>query len=255
MKVQVVLALLLFILMAAVGGKKGIKSFMALFMNGAIIAVSVVLISWHVSMLLIMILNFLSILLVNLFFINQQNVKTVCAFLATLLTLTVMSGFIYFLVKYAMIQGFGEEEQDAISGLTLKVGLNFTQVSMYVIVVSSIGAIVDVAMSISSALYETFRLRPEAGVTDLVRSGLKIGRDILATTTNTLYFALIGGYLTLMIWFKTLSYSIGEVINAKVFAAELVSILSGATGVVLVIPVTAMLSAYILVRHQNKRAG
>lgn len=253
MKVSTLLALVLFLLMAVIGKKKGFKSFAALFFNYMVIAVSIILIAWHVNVAFLIVVNFVSILLINLFFINQRNVKTVCALIATSLTLLIMIGLIYFIVKYAMIEGFGEEEQDAISGFTLNVGISFMKVSIYVIAISSISAIIDVSLSVASALYELYQLNPQVKVKHLLNSGLKIGRDILGTTTNTLYFSLIGGYLTLMIWFKTLSYSFAEILNSKVFAAEILSILSGAIGVVLVIPATAILSSYILVNYRSKK--
>ena len=80
----------------------------------------------------------------------------------------------------------------------------------------------------------------------LFKSGMNVGKDILGTTTNTLYFAFIGGYLALIVWFKDLSYSLGEVINSKVFSSEIISIFCIGTGAILIIPITAWLTAFTL---------
>ncbi|MCI1882486.1 MAG: YibE/F family protein [Sporolactobacillus sp.] len=252
MTVSILLTAVLFLLMASIGRKKGIKSFFALFLNLVLIAVTILLICWQFDVAVLIVVNLLLILLINLFFINGENLKTVCAFLATSLTLIILVAIIIPAVKYGMIQGFGEEQQDTISGYTLSVGINFQKVAVYILAIASIGAIIDVAMSVSSAMYEMIRLNPRLSAGQLRHSGMKIGRDILGTTTNTLYFAFIGGYLTLMIWFKMLHYGFGAVLNAKVFASEVLSILSGAIGVVIVIPVTASLGAWLLLRKQKQ---
>ncbi|MFX3616282.1 MAG: YibE/F family protein [Sporolactobacillus sp.] len=253
MKISTLLVLLLFCLMAIIGKKKGIKSFVALFCNYFMIAVSVVLISWHVNVPFLIGLNVLGILSINLFFINQLNVKTVSAFFATLVTLIISAGFIDLIVKYAMIQGFGEEQQDTISGFTLNIGINFAAVSVFVVAISSIGAMIDASMSISSSMYQVLEMNPDLGSQKLLNAGMKIGRDIIGTTTNTLYFALIGGYLTLMIWFKTLNYSFENIINSKIFAGEILTLLVGAASVVLVIPITALLSSYLFIGYRQRQ--
>lgn len=81
---------------------------------------------------------------------------------------------------------------------------------------------------------------------------MTVGKDILGTTTNTLFFAFIGGYLALIIWFKDLGYSLGEVLNSKVFASEAISIFYTGTGAILIIPITAWLSAYSMVKYKDK---
>ncbi len=58
---------------------------------------------------------------------------------------------------------------------------------------------------------EIFHHNPLISRKDLFTSGLSIGRDILGTNTNTLFFAFFGGYLALLIWFKDLSYTVGEI--------------------------------------------
>jgi len=85
----------------------------------------------------------------------------------------------------------------------------------------------------------------------LYKAGLSIGKDILGTSTNTLFFAFFGGYLALLIWFKDLSYTLGEIVNSKIFGAEMITILSAGTGVTLVIPITAWITAYFLVKDKT----
>ena len=108
-----------------------------------------------------------------------------------------------------MIQGFGEEEIEELSMFSLYIGVDFVKIGASVIIMSTIGAITDTAIAISSPMREIFHHNPSISRKDLFTSGLSIGKDILGTSTNTLFFAFFGGYLALLIWFKDLSYSIG----------------------------------------------
>src|SRR5699024_7256385 len=106
--------------------------------------------------------------------------------------------------------GFGEEEIDEISIFSLYLGIDFVKVGAAVIIMSTIGAITDVAISITSPMREVFRHHPDISQKELFFSGLNVGRDILGSNTNTLFFAFIGGYMGLLLWFKDLSYSFGR---------------------------------------------
>src|SRR5699024_11907406 len=89
-----------------------------------------------------------------LFYINQVNSKTITAFIASLITIIILISFIYMMTKKAMIQGFGEEEIDEISIFSLYLGIDFVKVGAAVIIMSTIGAITDVAISITSPMRE-----------------------------------------------------------------------------------------------------
>ncbi|MCM3187026.1 YibE/F-like protein [Bacillus sp. BK006] len=131
-------------------------------------------------------------------------------------------------------------------------GIDFAKIAICTIIMGSIGAIIDISLSISSSMNELFTHNRFITKKSLFQSGLKIGRDILGTTTNTLYFAFVGGYLTLILWFKRLSYSLGDIVNSKTFCAEVISILSGGIGIAIIIPITSWLSASILVHRRKK---
>jgi uncharacterized membrane protein len=87
---------------------------------------------------------------------------------------------------------------------------------------------------------------------DLFTFGLSIGRDILGTNTNTLFFAFFGGYLAMLIWFKDLSYSLGTIVNSKIFSGEMINILCAGIGVALIIPITSWITAFFLDREKKK---
>lgn len=248
------LSIILFMLMIGIGGKKGARSFISLFLNFLVVLLTVwIMTDPHANPIILTIIACTIVSSINLFYINQVNSKTITAFIASLITIIILISFIYMMTKKAMIQGFGEEEIDEISIFSLYLGVDFVKVGAAVIIMSTIGAITDVAISITSPMREVFRHHPHISQKELFLSGLNVGRDILGSNTNTLFFAFIGGYMGLLLWFKDLSYSFGRIANSKVFTAEMLTIFCAGIGIALIVPVAAWINAFFLVKRREKR--
>lgn len=255
MNVLVWLAAILFILMILIGGKKGARSFISLFLNFVVLLFAILFMTDpHYDPIILTLIACTVISCINLFYINEVNSKTITAFIATIITIVILLLFIDIVTRNAMIQGFSEEEIEELSIFSLYIGVDFVKLGTSVIIMSTIGAITDVAISITSPMREIFNHNPLISRKDLFTSGLSIGKDILGTNTNTLFFAFFGGYMALLIWFKDLSYSVGKIVNSKVFSAEMISIFCAGIGIALIIPITSWINAYFLVktRENNK---
>lgn len=253
MNVLVLLAAVLLILMTLIGGKKGSRSFFALFLNFGVLLFTILFMTFlNANPIILTLISSIVISCINLFYINEVNSKTKTAFISTMITVVILLFFIFIVTEYAMIQGFGEEEIEELSIFSLYIGVDFVKIGASVIIMSTIGAITDTAMAISSPMREIFIHNPFITRKDLFTSGLSIGKDILGTSTNTLFFAFFGAYLALLIWFKDLSYSVGEIVNSKIFSAEMITIFCAGIGVALVIPVTSLITAYFLVNTREK---
>lgn len=236
--------------------KKGARSFISLFLNFGVILVSVFfMMDPNADPIIITLIACTVISCINLFYINEVNSKTVTAFISTLITVTILLFFIYIVTKKAMIQGFGEEEMDEISVIfSLYPGLDFVKISAAVIIMSTIGAVTDIAISITSPMQEIFNQHPSIKKKELFTSGLSIGKDILGSNTNTLFFAFIGGYMALLIWYKDLSYSFGDIVNSKIFSAEMITIFCAGIGIALVIPIASLINAHYLIKIRDKKS-
>ena len=119
------------------------------------------------------------------------------------------------------------------------------------IVVGALGAMMDVCMAISSSVVEVKKANPNISVKDAIRSGLNVGRDIIGTMTNTLIFAYIGADMTLMVLPGLNFPEIGRVnpffrlLNKEGPAVEVVQALVGTIGLVLAIPITALIAGLL----------
>ncbi|WGD67338.1 YibE/F family protein [Bacillus velezensis] len=253
MNVIVILAAILFLLMVIIGGKKGARSFIALFLNFGVLFLTIIFMTDpHINPIVLTLLSSSVICSITLFYINGGNVKTVTAFISAMLTIALLLFFIMSVTKHTSIQGFGEEELGDIGIFTLFVGVDFVKVTAAMIIMGTIGAITDVAISITSPMREIYSHNPSMSRKELYTFGLSIGRDILGTNTNTLFFAFFGSYLALIIWFKDLSYSAEKIVNSKVFSAEAVTILCAGIGIGIIIPVTSWITACFLAKPNKQ---
>ncbi|MEN1967783.1 YibE/F family protein [Lentibacillus sp. N15] len=252
MNTLVWLAAILFLLMILVGGKKGARSFIALFLNFGVLLITILIMTIpNVNPIILTLIACTLISSISLFYINEVNITTKTAFISTMITIVILLLFIVIVTKKAMFQGFSEEQTEEISVFSLYIGVDFVKVGASVIIMSTIGAITEVAISVASLMREVCNHNPLISRKDLFTSGLRVGRDILGTDTNTLFFAFFGSYLGLLIWFKDLSYSVGEIANSKVFTAEMINILCAGIGLALIIPITAGITAYSLVKTKE----
>lgn len=252
MNVLIILAIMLGMSMVMIGGKKGAMSFLSLFINFFVLLFTVFMMAnTDNDPIIWVIIACVIISCVNLFFINGVNRTTIAAFLSTIITILVLLFFILIMTNLTMINGFGEEELDELSMFSLFIGINFVELAAAVIIISTIGAITDISISITSPMREIQFHNPEISWRELVHAGFDIGRDLLGTSTNTLFFAFFGSYLSLLIWYKDLSYSLGDILNSKVFAAEMITILCAGIGIALVIPIASWITAYLLTRKSN----
>ena len=119
------------------------------------------------------------------------------------------------------------------------------------IIIASLGAVMDVAMSLSSAISELRTVNPDLRVRDLWRSGMRIGRDMVGTMTNTLILAFVGSSLITVIrlWAQGPSYRL--LMSSRYLAVELTSALSSSVGVILAVPLTALIGSILFGREKQ----
>ena len=113
------------------------------------------------------------------------------------------------------------------------------------IIISSLGAVMDVAMSLSSAISELKTVNGGLGVRELWKSGMHIGRDMVGTMSNTLILAFVGSSLVLVIRLWSQGSGYRSLMASKYLSVELISALSSSIGVILAVPLTALIGAVL----------
>lgn len=131
--------------------------------------------------------------------------------------------------------------------------LNLTQIFMMSIFVGASGAIMDIAVDITSAVNEVVQKRPDIGWREAVLSGINVGRAAMGTMTTTLLLAYSGGYIALLMVFMAQGTPIYNILNYKDVAAEILHTIVGSLGLVAVAPFTALMSGALLAKGTREK--
>lgn len=129
--------------------------------------------------------------------------------------------------------------------------LNLTQIFMASIFIGASGAIMDIAVDITSAVNEVVEKKPDISVKEAIMSGIHVGRAAMGTMTTTLLLAYSGGYLALLMVFMAQGTPIYNILNYKYVSAEILHTIVGSFGLVAVAPFTALMSGCLLVRKRK----
>lgn len=130
--------------------------------------------------------------------------------------------------------------------------LNLTRIFMSGIFIGASGAMMDLAVDITSAVNEVIQKKPEIGWREAARSGMNVGRAAMGTMTTTLLLAYSGGYIALLMTFMAQGTPIDHIFNYKYVSAEILDTVVGSFGLVTVAPFTALTSALLLTGRSRK---
>ncbi len=198
------------------------------------------------SPVLVAIVGASAIAYVALYVAHGFTPLTTVALLGTLAALALTAGLSAVVTAAAEFSGFASEET---LFLTLVPGqtIDVTGLILAGAVLGALGAIDDVTVTQASAVWELRATNPALSRLALFRSGIRIGRDHIASTVNTLALAYAGAALPLLLLFTLADQSLGQVVNSEVVAIEVVRTLVGSIGLVAAVPVTTWLASVIAV--------
>lgn len=129
--------------------------------------------------------------------------------------------------------------------------LNLTQIFMASIFIGASGAIMDLSVDITSAVYEVVEKKPGLSRLEAIRSGMNVGRAAMGTMTTTLLLAYSGGYVALLMVFMAQGTPLSNILNYKYVAAELLHTVVGSFGLVTVAPFSALCAGVFLTSYHG----
>ena len=173
--------------------------------------------------------------------------KTVCACIGTLAGIGLATLFGMAAQALLRMDGYRQEYAEALLQLrqTGEHMIGITGLVTAGVIISALGAVMDVAMSISSAVQELKRVNRHLTSRELLRSGMNIGRDMVGTMTNTLILAILGSGLTLIVYIYSLGLQPWQLLSSAYMSLEAISAIASSAGVMLAVPVTAAVCAAV----------
>lgn len=143
------------------------------------------------------------------------------------------------------LSGFKSSDAENLLVAAQNTGLNISTVLFAATMIASLGAVMDVAVSLLSALWEVRLADPDITGRGLWRAGLRMGRDMIGTMSNTLIFAFAGGSLTTLLVLMTYGTDPVQLLHSDYIALELAHGLCGTCAVILTVPLASLVSAAV----------
>jgi uncharacterized membrane protein len=184
------------------------------------------------------------IMFLALYLAHGVNAATTTAVLGTLASLFLTGALAVLFVNLSIFTGASSEE--AVFLQISQQQVNVQGLLLAGIIIGTLGVLDDVTITQASVVWELQKANPEYGIRNVYRSAIRIGRDHIASTVNTLVLAYAGASLPLLILFSVSDRSFGQVLNTETVAEEIVRTLVGSIGLVASVPITTGLAALVV---------
>ena len=246
------LGLLFAVVVVAIGRWRGLAALVGLGLSFALLVSFVLpsILHGH-DALLVSIVGSSAIMFLLMYLAHGVNDKTTVALLGTLASLVLTGVLAAIFVKATAIAQVITEETAYLQISASQVDLR--GVLLGSIIIGSLGVLNDVTVTQASAVWALRTANPAWTAVDLYRTAMRIGRDHIASTVDTLVLAYAGAAMPLLLLFTLASRPIADVITGGLVAQEVVRTLVGGIGLVASVPLTTGLAALIAARHPVPR--
>ena len=238
-----------FTLIIIFAGLKGIGSIIGMITSFIILIGFIVpqILNGH-NPLFITILGSALILIITIFLAHGVSKKTSVALTSTVIALTITGILAYMIVKMMNLTGLGNEDN-----YMLQIGnvdINAQGLLLSGIIIGTLGVLDDVTTTQSAAIFEFLKINKKLTITDLFMKGYNVGKDHIASLVNTLILAYAGASLALFVIFVLNPNNIPAwvMLNDEMIIEEIVRAIVGSIGLILAVPITTIIAAYIAKR-------
>jgi len=240
-------ALLFSAIIVLIGGKRGFMALVGLIFTLACLWFLLVpLMLQGIPPLLVTICIIALCATISLIALGGFTRKTLCAILGCVGGVIIAGLCAQIVSTISPINGFSTAEAEGLVLLGKDSGMEIKGLLICGILIASLGAVMDVAMAISSAVDELRTVNKSLTAKQLFRSGMNIGRDAMGTMINTLILAFVGSSLNSLLMFQIYDYPLIQIMNSDLMVIEMLQGLSGTMGIVLTVPLIAAVSAKIM---------
>ncbi len=233
--------------LVVIGGVKGLRGALGLvFTFICVILIEIPLLYRGYSPYLVTVVICVVTTLVTMTFIGGATRKTICATLGTTAGVVIASIAARLFGAATGLSGWNVSNIESLLDLWYTGNIQVGELLFSGLLISSLGAVMDVAMSVTSSMQEVLSQRPEITRKELFRSGLRVGRDMMGTDSNTLILAFAGTSISTLLLDYAYNLPYRQIINSNIIGLDIMQGLSGSFGVVLAVPVTVLIASFLL---------
>jgi uncharacterized membrane protein len=187
----------------------------------------------------------------TLYLAHGVSDRTTVALLGTLGSLALTAALAVGFADAAVLSGLASDE--SLTLLTFAPELNFRGLLLAAVIIGTLGVLDDVTITQVAAVWELHRADPTMGRRRLYGAGIRIGRDHIASTVNTLVLAYAAAAMPLLLIYSQSGLAFGEVLTTETIAVEIVQTLVGSIGLVASVPLTTALACWVVIRSGSAR--
>ena len=242
------------IMILIIGRGKGVSTIISLVITMiAVLYIYIPSLLLGYNIYLITILTTLFVIISTLCTLNGWNKKTLCSIIGNAGGI-LASGVLAFFINNAFgITGVLNQDYLFLTMLEGGVSIDLPALIWGGILIGSLGAVMDVSMSLASAMQELSEQMYEPSFKKLVVSGFNIGRDAIGTMTNTLILAYVGGSMASILLFAAYTSDFVVLLNYEMLLVEIIQAIVGSIGILLAVPITVFFSAWIFLKVPKKK--
>ncbi len=189
---------------------------------------------------------------VTMYLIGGPTVKTVSSIFGTVAGVIVSGAVATVFGNLAHITGYNVSEIETLISVERVSGMQVGGLLFSGILIASLGAVMDVAMSVASTLQEIYDQNPALTPHALFKSGINVGRDMMGTMSNTLILAFAGSSINVLVLTYSYAMPYNQVMNMYSIGIEILQGISGTMGVILTVPIVSLLSAWLIPRRWKR---
>lgn len=241
------------LLLIVIGGKKGAKSAAALiFTMVCIIGILLPLSLKGYSPLWITIFIILICNLLIFFLIDGIQTKTIIASAGSVCGVLAGAAFALAAQWMMSVTTLQTEEAETLLLITTTTKLELKDLFLCGILIACMGAVMDVSMSIASAVAEIHSVNPQLETWELFRSGMNIGRDAMGTMSNTLILAFAGNSFNMLLMIYSYGIGFQQLMNTDFIAVEVIRSIAGSIGIICTVPIVAFMAGAAFGKKQKR---
>lgn len=182
-----------------------------------------------------------AIMFVTLFFVHGANMRTTSALIGTLAGVIIISAVSWVSVRVTRLSGLGDEASGLLSGMISEI--DFRGLLTASILIAGLGVLNDVTITQASSVWELRAAAPTMSRREIYARAMRIGRDHIASTVYTVFFAYAGAALSALILLYLYNRPVLSLLTQEDIAIEIVRTLAGSIGLVLSVPITTAVAA------------
>lgn len=246
-----IFALLYLLALCVIGGKQGIKGCLGLiFTFFCVIFVYLPLVYLRFSPFWAAVFICFLTTLVTMYLIGGPTKKTCTATLGTLAGVVLAGLSAWCFSKASGISGYNVSDIETLMTLWNTNRIQVGGLLFSGLLISCLGAVMDVAMSISSAIDEIYKQNTSLTRKELFKAGMRVGRDMMGTDSNTLILAFAGSSVSILLLDYAYDLPYQQIINSNNIGIAIMQGLAGSFGIVLSVPLTVLICTVLF--HKNE---